>query len=40
VHPDLAAVGTELTIRVHGGFMSRATVARLPHYDPKNERQT
>ena len=39
VHPRLAEPGTELTVRVERGALSRATVATLPHYDPDNTRQ-
>ncbi len=39
VHPRFAGPGTELTVRVERGALSRATVASLPHYDPDNARQ-
>ncbi|MBI2823770.1 MAG: (2Fe-2S)-binding protein [Planctomycetia bacterium] len=40
VRPEMAAVGSPLSIRVDDGRMVPATVARTPFYDPKNERQT
>ena len=39
VHPRLAEPGTELTVRVERGALSRASVATLPHYEPDNTRQ-
>ncbi len=39
VVPALSEPGTPLTIRVDGGKTSRATVAKVPFYDPDNERQ-
>jgi len=40
VQPHLAAVGTELKIRVDSGRMIAAQVVETPFYDPKNLRQT
>lgn len=40
IEPAMAEPGTTLTIRVDGGVTTTATVTALPHYDPKNERQS
>lgn len=37
--PDLAEVGRRVTIRVEGGTLVEATIAKMPFYDPKNLRQ-
>jgi sarcosine oxidase subunit alpha len=39
LHPDHAASGTELSVRVDHGELVNATVVALPHYDPENLRQ-
>jgi sarcosine oxidase subunit alpha len=39
IHPDFAALDSEVTIRVGGGATSRTTVVGLHQYDPENERQ-
>jgi sarcosine oxidase subunit alpha len=38
VHPDRAAPGTELSVKVDGKLIS-TRVVELPHYDPGNTRQ-
>lgn len=37
--PDLATIGSRVTIRVDGGSLVDAHVAEMPFYDPKNLRQ-
>ena len=39
LRPDLAKVGTPVTIRVDDGRLVEATVAVMPFYDPDNARQ-
>ena len=39
VRPDLAEVGTQVSVRLTDGSMVEATVASLPFYDPDNGRQ-
>lgn len=39
VQPDLAEPGRRITIKVEGGRLITAEVARLPFYDPDNQRQ-
>jgi sarcosine oxidase subunit alpha len=39
VEPELSEVGTNLTIRLTDGSNCQAQVAKLPFYDPDNQRQ-